>query len=65
MMEAVRSSETLVLTRATRRNIPEDGIVHLGNYFLSAQTDENIRALGPYVIQGVTLCSPAEMYPMR
>jgi hypothetical protein len=28
MMEAIRSSETSVLSRATRRNIPEYGIVH-------------------------------------
>jgi hypothetical protein len=28
MMEEIRSTETLVLTRATRRNIPEDDILH-------------------------------------
>jgi hypothetical protein len=28
LMEAIRSSETSVPTRSTRRNIPEDGILH-------------------------------------
>jgi hypothetical protein len=28
MMEAIRSSEMSVLTRATRRHIPDDGILH-------------------------------------
>jgi hypothetical protein len=27
MMEAIRSSETSVLTRATRRHVPEDGFL--------------------------------------
>jgi hypothetical protein len=28
MLEIIRSSETSILTRATRRNIPRDGIFH-------------------------------------
>jgi hypothetical protein len=28
MMEAIRSPATLILARATRRHIPEDGILH-------------------------------------
>jgi hypothetical protein len=29
MMEALGSSKTLALTRATQRNIPEDGILYI------------------------------------
>jgi hypothetical protein len=29
IMETLRSSETSVLTRATRRGVPEDGILHM------------------------------------
>jgi hypothetical protein len=29
MVEKINSSETLVIPRATQRNIPEDGILHI------------------------------------
>jgi hypothetical protein len=41
MMEAICFSETLILTRATRRNIPEDAII----YFEACLTNQK-RALG-------------------
>jgi hypothetical protein len=37
-MEAPRSSETSVLTRATRRNNPEDTILHINSVRTSRET---------------------------
>jgi hypothetical protein len=45
MMEAQGSSETSVLTRTTRRNVPEDGIFH-------SHRRENLKSyMGKLVIQ--------------
>jgi hypothetical protein len=44
MMEAIRSFELSVLTRATRRHIPEAGILHI-------HRRENLKCYMTWVIQ--------------
>jgi hypothetical protein len=56
MMEALGSSETSVLTRATRRNIPEDAILH-------SHRGENLKSY--IALTGWTLYRRHNVSPMR
>jgi hypothetical protein len=52
MMEALSSSETSVLTRATRRNVPEDGI-------LQSHRRENLKS---WTVFGMNYHNIADMF---
>jgi hypothetical protein len=49
MMEALSSSETSVITRVTRRNIPEDAILLFVNGFKYFSSNK-VRSLSPYEV---------------
>jgi hypothetical protein len=46
-MEAIHSSETTILTRGTRRNIPDDGILHLRFAAVAVNSDISLNMM-PY-----------------
>jgi hypothetical protein len=56
MLEAIRSSETSVHTRATRRNIPEDGILH-------SRRRDNLKSY--IALNGWTLKRRRNVFPVR
>jgi hypothetical protein len=69
MMEAIRSSETSALTRATRRHIPKDGILQHQHLTWTFPSKLTLCLVSPqnaeYVLQDYTALHPGRLYLHR